>query len=278
MPVTIVGNNTPTAGGVVYGDGTNYASTAAGTSGQALVSAGSSAPSFGTLGVAGGGTGATTLTSNNVILGNGTSAVQFVAPGTNGNLLTSDGTTWTSAAPPASGPVTLISTTTASASSTVDILLTGSYTNYLILLSNIVPSLVTSLRVRTSSNGGSSYDAGGTDYAHVSQYGTSASTGGGAGVVNASSGTDWGVLFPADISSTANLGGGNGMLQICRPSNASYTVMVATMGSAYDNTPGYSVSNSAIFRKNTSGGVNAIRFLVNGGTISSGVFKLYGVS
>lgn len=44
MPVTIVGNNTPTAGGAVYGDGTNYASTSAGTSGQVLTSAGSSAP------------------------------------------------------------------------------------------------------------------------------------------------------------------------------------------------------------------------------------------
>jgi len=48
--------------------------------------------------VAQGGTGATTLTANNVILGNGTSAVQFVAPGSNGNVLTSNGTTWTSAA------------------------------------------------------------------------------------------------------------------------------------------------------------------------------------
>jgi len=47
MAVTIVGNNTPTAGGVVYGDGTNYASTAAGTSGQALLSNGSSAPTWG---------------------------------------------------------------------------------------------------------------------------------------------------------------------------------------------------------------------------------------
>ena len=52
----------------------------------------------GTLPVANGGTGATSLTANNVILGNGTSAVQFVAPGTSGNLLTSNGTTWTSAA------------------------------------------------------------------------------------------------------------------------------------------------------------------------------------
>lgn len=54
--------------------------------------------------VAQGGTGTTTLTANNVLLGNGTSAVQTVAPGTNGNVLTSNGTTWTSAAP--SGGVT----------------------------------------------------------------------------------------------------------------------------------------------------------------------------
>jgi hypothetical protein len=60
----------------------------------------------GVLGVAQGGTGASTLTSNNVVLGNGTSAVAFVAPGSNGNLLTSNGTTWTSAAAPSSAPPT----------------------------------------------------------------------------------------------------------------------------------------------------------------------------
>jgi len=63
----------------------------------------------GTLPVANGGTGATSLTANNVLLGNGTSALQAVAPGTSGNVLTSDGTTWTSAAPsvvlPAAGAV-----------------------------------------------------------------------------------------------------------------------------------------------------------------------------
>ena len=50
-----------------------------------------------TLAVANGGTGLTTLTANNVILGNGTSAPSFVAPSTSGNVLTSNGTTWTSA-------------------------------------------------------------------------------------------------------------------------------------------------------------------------------------
>ncbi len=59
--------------------------------------------STGTLGVDQGGTGLTTLTANNVILGNGTSTPGFVAPGTNGNVLVSNGTTWTSAAPAASG-------------------------------------------------------------------------------------------------------------------------------------------------------------------------------
>lgn len=50
------------------------------------------------LSVAQGGTGSTSLTANNVLLGNGTSALQAVAPGTSGNVLTSNGTTWSSAA------------------------------------------------------------------------------------------------------------------------------------------------------------------------------------
>lgn len=50
----------------------------------------------GTLPIENGGTETTSLTLNNVILGNGTSAVTFVAPGGNGNVLTSDGTAWIS--------------------------------------------------------------------------------------------------------------------------------------------------------------------------------------
>lgn len=65
--------------------------------------------SSGVLQVAGGGTGLANLTANNVILGNSASSVQFVAPGSNGNVLTSNGTTWTSAAP--TGGVTSITGT-----------------------------------------------------------------------------------------------------------------------------------------------------------------------
>jgi hypothetical protein len=62
----------------------------------------------GTLPVANGGTGAATLTANNVLLGNGTSALQAVAPGSSGNVLTSDGTTWASAAPSGKGGATQV--------------------------------------------------------------------------------------------------------------------------------------------------------------------------
>jgi hypothetical protein len=88
---------------------------------------GTAANVTGTVAVANGGTGATSLTANNVILGNGTSAVQAVAPGTSGNVLTSNGTTWTSAAPSGGGgggfsDVSVISTNTTAVSETLYVL------------------------------------------------------------------------------------------------------------------------------------------------------------
>jgi len=88
---TVLGNTTAAGTGVavaagqsllLYTDGTNFRTIDA-------------ANLTDTLAVANGGTGATSLTANNIILGNGTSAVQTVAPGTDGNFLVSDGTTWT---------------------------------------------------------------------------------------------------------------------------------------------------------------------------------------
>jgi hypothetical protein len=59
------------------------------------------------LAISQGGTGSTTLTANNVLLGNGTSALQVIAPSTAGNVLTSNGTTWQSSTP-ASAPVSSV--------------------------------------------------------------------------------------------------------------------------------------------------------------------------
>ena len=50
-----------------------------------------------------GGTGTNTLTAEAVIIGNTTSNVKFVSPGTDGNVLTSNGTAWVSENAPAGG-------------------------------------------------------------------------------------------------------------------------------------------------------------------------------
>lgn len=57
----------------------------------------------GTLGVQGGGTGQTTLTSGAVLIGNGTLGITSVSPGASGQVLTSNGSAWVSQAPASAG-------------------------------------------------------------------------------------------------------------------------------------------------------------------------------
>jgi len=138
------GLETLTAESVVIGNGTNAVKfVAPGTNGNVLTSNGSSWSSTaaaaatrisggttgltpntlssgdvtlaGTLVATNGGTGRSTLTANNILVGNGTAAVNFIAAGTAGNVLTSNGTTWASAAlNPTTGEV-LTATSSASA-------------------------------------------------------------------------------------------------------------------------------------------------------------------
>lgn len=74
-----------------------------------------------TVTVAKGGTGLATLTSANLLVGAGTSNVTFIAPGTSGNVLTSNGSVWASTAPAVSGGFTLISYSTATAAASITV-------------------------------------------------------------------------------------------------------------------------------------------------------------
>jgi len=88
-----------------------------------------STPTAGVINVASGGTGLATLTANNVLIGNGTGNVAFVAPGSSGNVLTSNGSAWTSVAAAAfdAGTVLIFGQTSAPTGWTKD---TTNYNNY----------------------------------------------------------------------------------------------------------------------------------------------------
>ena len=176
---TLVSSGTLDVTGAFRLDGT------AGASGQALVSAGgANTPTWSTLGtmaaqnsttvaitggtitgitdlaVADGGTGASTITANSVILGNGASALSgnLVAPSTSGNVLTSNGTTWTSAAP--ATPFSWVVSNVSSSSS-----ITSGVTSYSITSNTIMvlgtayhymgSNVGSSLGVRIKNSGGS---------------------------------------------------------------------------------------------------------------------------
>lgn len=94
--------------------------------------------------VASGGTGSANLTLNNVILGNNTNTVKVVAPGTSGNVLTSDGTTWISQAGSAS-------TSIANGNSNVSIASSGG---------NITTYVAGTLQNKTDTSGNFSFNSG----------------------------------------------------------------------------------------------------------------------
>lgn len=99
----------PTFRGLVSADIPNNAANTSGTASNVT----------GIVAVANGGTSLSTLTLNNVILGNGASAPTFVAPGTSGNILTSNGTTWLSSAPAVNAITALTGDVTASGTGSV---------------------------------------------------------------------------------------------------------------------------------------------------------------
>lgn len=154
--------------------------------------------------VAQGGTGLTTLTANNVILGDGTNDVKLVAPGTSGNVLTSNGTTWTSTALPAESP--------------------RGYVKYTANDTFVVPAGVTTVWVTAQAGGGGGAGASGGQVGYGGRAGSAAyrfavsvtpgaakavtiGVGGSAGGAPGSGGAGTATSFSTDLSLSGGAGG-----------------------------------------------------------------------
>lgn len=225
----------------------------------------------GTLPVANGGTGASSLTANNVLLGNGTSAVQVVAPGTNGNVLTSNGTTWTSATP-STGAMVLLQTVTASNSSTVA-LETGigsSYDTYLVTFSDVTPVTDSvALFVQLMFSGTYQTSTRCTGYYSASDSGS---------IYNLNEGQCNITRYSlADYTVTGK--NASGEVFFNRTTNSKYQSVRFRTSAWSPNGYGTNVtadsSGSGMWLYTTA--VQGIRFFMGSGNIFGGVFRLYGI-
>jgi len=160
-----------------------------------------------------GGTGAVSLTANSVILGNGTSTVLGVAPGTVGNVLTSNGTTWTSAAASGGGAgVTSLGMFTATGSGSMGLTWTSSSTNPLTAAGGFTLGGV--LTAPYGGTGLSTYGTGDLIYASSSSALSRLSAAATGNVLKSGSTPSWGkVELASDVSGNlgvSNLGSGSG--------------------------------------------------------------------
>lgn len=216
--------------------------------GNVLISGGvGAAPSYGkvgltthvsgTLPVANGGTGTTTLSVNNVLLGNGSSGVLSVAPGTTGQVLTSNGTTWVSAAA------------------------SGGQSQYALFASSgtwTCPVGVTRVKVTVFGGGGGGGAPGGVPtaggrggagtnyYTVVPGTGYTVTIGAGGNSQNSGSGSAGGTTsFGAFISSTGGAYGGGGTSSNGSCANSLFnTTISAILGNSYGDFTGTSSNSS----------------------------------
>lgn len=195
--------------------------------------------------------------------------------GTSGQVLTSSGSaaapTWTT---PATGALTLISTTTASSSANV--LFTGlssTYTNYMVVVSAAVPANnVSEFRCQLSINGGTSYVS--LEWYLASWYP------GVATVTGSSGGNDY-IRLAQSVSNSATNGGISGVIMLFNPANTAGGKNVRAEMAGYNTggTPRFAGNSIASGNyQNFGSAVNAVNFLFDTGNITSGTFKLYGIS
>ena len=246
-----------------------------------------------------GGTGAITLTNHGVLIGSGTSAITPISTGSagqvlqsggassdpaystatypstsgsSGNVLTSDGTNFVSSAP-SSGDWVKIESQTASSSPNIDFInLSSTYAAYVVMISNLSPATdQTTLWMRTSTNNGSSYDSGGTNYDWIVLNLTGTATAVTSNTANASK---------IELNAASTLGNGANekasfRVTVFNPS-ANERTRIICEGHYLNATPATCLVHSGGSR-NQATAVNAIRFLMSSGNIASGRFDLYGI-
>ena len=187
--------------------------------------------------------------ANNVIITNGSKTLSF-----------------------AHNNITALSTSTITNDSSIDFTLNTGFGAYVFLLSNIVPATTgTDLYLRTSTDGGSTYDSGASDYGWSNKSLACVGT-----PTPLDQGDDADTKLKLNGSAIKNTGGIgiSGMVYIINQDVANHTYIIWQT---------ISLNDSGTKHENNSGGgvrlasedVNAVRFLMSSGNLSSGSISVY---
>lgn len=208
-----------------------------------------------TVGVAKGGTGLT-------------------AVGASGNVLTSNGSAWASTAPAGGGAWNFISSGTASNSSSIDFTnnINSTYDQYVVMGTSIVQQNDGQrLYLRFSTDSGSSWES--SSYRHHSNR-SSDSSSSYEFEVSTSDGEIHILIFGGNDTGES----GNFRCYISNPASASLYTIANHSGGLIDSSGSARVMGGTGYWGGSQSAVNGFRFVPSGGNITSGTFRLYGIS
>ena len=194
--------------------------------------------------------------------------------GTTGQVLLSGGAnalpTWG-----ASSPWVLLETQTASTSATIDFTsgIDDTYTCYAIQITDLLPATdIVDILMTLSVDGGSNYLS--SNYAHYTATGKANS----ATLTGEASNGDTSIPLTSDPMGNAAGESLSGLIYISNPaSTARYKIINYHIGYFSSSPLLFYYSGSATYQGATTA-INAIRFAASSGNITSGTFKLYGIS
>lgn len=164
----------------------------------------------------------------------------------------------------------LISETTISSDATVDFALdNANYTHYRFILSNVVPATDNViLYFRTSTDGGSNFDAGASDYyvAQLTIHSSATPTAGAVSTINIANG----------VGSDAGEHGVSGVIDLFAPGSAAYTHITGNIIYQYYNASELYYRQTGAMRQSAAD-VDAVRFDFSSGNLESGKIQMWGI-
>jgi len=272
---------TPSDGTVIVGDGSDWVAETGNTARTSLGLGTGDSPQFTAVTISG-------LTTGRLVVSNSAGALTAIATNTKGSMAVGNGTTTAALAvgsntqvltansgatngvewAAATVGIKLLSTATISSSSSVVFTsaIDSTYDEYEIHFINVVPATDGGiLWIRCSTDGGSTYDSGASDYNYQINYAASAG----------STTTAAQLVMSVGLSSGSSAPGFCGVVSMVTPASATRTMFYGN-GSMFVTAGNISnILISGVFLSVTP--VNAIQILADSGNLESGTIKLYGI-